>query len=74
MTRRLPSIALCAALCLPAIAAAGAKESFRQQDVKLFRVKCGLCHGVQRSLDALPGMSRPRRAASTTSGWLDRPR
>jgi len=76
MSRALASLAAAIALCLTAAPAAAGAGAFRDGDVRLLRVKCGLCHGLRKTLDEFPGTPKPRRAeivedmAGRKPGWI----
>jgi len=76
MKRALAPLAIAIALCLSAAAAVGAEATFKDGDVQLFRVKCGLCHGLEETFDEFPGLSRDERAAviedmrGRKPGWI----
>jgi len=79
MKRALAPLAVAAALCLAAAAAVGVEATFNGGDVRLFRVKCGLCHGLNKTFKAFPGMSVRERAgvieemAGKKDGWISDP-
>jgi hypothetical protein len=80
MNRFAATIAVFVLLCLPAaLVVAASKAEFRQKDVQLFRVKCGLCHGLNKTFEAFPGMSVKERAgvveemAGKKNGWISDP-
>ena len=80
MSRSLAAFAVLAAVCLAAaFSGAGPAGTFRQEDVRLLRVKCGLCHGLEETLEEFPGMSLSDRAAviedmqGRKAGWISDP-
>ncbi|MCK9458887.1 MAG: DUF4079 family protein [Proteobacteria bacterium] len=78
MNRTLASLAIAAALCLSA-AAIRAEAAFDDGDVRLLRVKCGLCHGLDETFDEFPGLPLEDRAAviedmrGRKPGWISEP-
>jgi hypothetical protein len=80
MSRFLVALAVLSMLGLPtAVLIAGPPAELRQEDVRLFRVKCGLCHGLNKTFEDFPGMSPQDRVAviedmqSKKSGWISDP-
>lgn len=78
MNRTLASLVIAAALCLSA-AAIRAEAAFDDGDVRLLRVKCGLCHGLDETFDEFPGLPLEDRAAviedmrGRKPGWISEP-
>ena len=76
MKRVLAPLAVAIALCLSAAAVVGGEATFKDGDVRLLRVKCGLCHGLEETLDEFPGLPRDERAAviedmqGRKPGWI----
>jgi len=60
---KLSILAPLAAIALAAPAAAAPGPALPADDVRLFAVKCGRCHGLAESFEELPGMARADRAA-----------
>jgi cytochrome c553 len=79
MRKALASLAVAIALLLSAAAVVGAEAPFTDGDVRLFRVKCGLCHGLDETFDEFPGLPLDDRAAVIADmrgrkpGWISEP-